>query len=241
MSRTVIVGDVHGCCAELKALLAEVGFEAGDRLVMVGDLVTRGPDPAGLVERCCSRWARARCAATTDHLLRWRRRPSAASGPPTRPWSRRSRSDTGRTWSRCRSGSTSRSTASAWCTPASSRGCRSRSKIPDPHVRTLSGPDRKASARRARRGALWGARYTGPPHVVFGHNAMPEPQIHADATGLDTWRRVWPIASRPWCWKRRHVHRPWKSGRACSGAEVEDGVRRDVKRAHRNSAPTTPR
>ena len=33
---------------------------------------------------------------------------------------------------------------------------------------------------------LWGERYTGPPHVVFGHNALPAPQIHRWATGLDT-------------------------------------------------------
>jgi hypothetical protein len=33
---------------------------------------------------------------------------------------------------------------------------------------------------------LWGTRYEGPPHVVFGHNAQPDPQLHAWATGLDT-------------------------------------------------------
>ena len=33
---------------------------------------------------------------------------------------------------------------------------------------------------------LWGARYSGPPHVVFGHNAAPGLQVHAWATGLDT-------------------------------------------------------
>jgi len=35
-------------------------------------------------------------------------------------------------------------------------------------------------------GALWGERYTGPPHVVFGHNAVERLQIHPWATGLDT-------------------------------------------------------
>jgi hypothetical protein len=32
----------------------------------------------------------------------------------------------------------------------------------------------------------WGARYHGPPHVVFGHNARREVQLHPWATGLDT-------------------------------------------------------
>ena len=35
-------------------------------------------------------------------------------------------------------------------------------------------------------GELWGAGYTGPPHVVFGHNAEHRPQLHPWATGIDT-------------------------------------------------------
>ena len=38
----------------------------------------------------------------------------------------------------------------------------------------------------AKWGPLWGTKYKGPPHIVFGHNARKEPQLHADATGLDT-------------------------------------------------------
>ncbi|HLV20844.1 MAG TPA: hypothetical protein VKZ49_08175, partial [Polyangiaceae bacterium] len=33
---------------------------------------------------------------------------------------------------------------------------------------------------------LWGARYTGPPHLVFGHNAREGVQLHPWATGLDS-------------------------------------------------------
>jgi hypothetical protein len=28
--------------------------------------------------------------------------------------------------------------------------------------------------------------YQGPPHIVFGHNARQVPQLHLDATGIDT-------------------------------------------------------
>lgn len=48
--RTIIVGDVHGCLDELKALLDKVKFSPGsDRLIVAGDLVDRGPDSAGVV------------------------------------------------------------------------------------------------------------------------------------------------------------------------------------------------
>src|SRR5450432_357344 len=46
--RTLIVGDVHGCREEVEALLAAVAFVSNvDRLVFVGDVVVRGPDPRG--------------------------------------------------------------------------------------------------------------------------------------------------------------------------------------------------
>jgi len=43
--RVLIVGDVHGCAAELDALLAKAGYDerAGDALVLVGDVVNKGP------------------------------------------------------------------------------------------------------------------------------------------------------------------------------------------------------
>lgn len=43
MSRTVVVGDIHGCYEELLALVRSVGLGESDRLIAVGDLVTKGP------------------------------------------------------------------------------------------------------------------------------------------------------------------------------------------------------
>lgn len=42
--RTIIIGDVHGCLAELEALITEVNYQPGkDRLFFVGDIINRGP------------------------------------------------------------------------------------------------------------------------------------------------------------------------------------------------------
>lgn len=49
--RTIVIGDVHGCLAELRDLLSKVEFVKGsDRLVFVGDLMDRGPEPAACVK-----------------------------------------------------------------------------------------------------------------------------------------------------------------------------------------------
>lgn len=42
-SRTIVVGDIHGCYDELLELLDAVNFSDVDRVVGVGDLITKGP------------------------------------------------------------------------------------------------------------------------------------------------------------------------------------------------------
>lgn len=48
--RTIFIGDVHGCVKELKAIVRRLHISSEDRLIMLGDLINRGPDPAGVVE-----------------------------------------------------------------------------------------------------------------------------------------------------------------------------------------------
>lgn len=43
MSRTIVIGDIHGCFDELSDLLALVKLQSDDRVVAVGDLITKGP------------------------------------------------------------------------------------------------------------------------------------------------------------------------------------------------------
>jgi hypothetical protein len=50
MQRTIIVGDVHGCVDELQLLLRRCGHARGDRVVLAGDLVAKGPDSQGVVQ-----------------------------------------------------------------------------------------------------------------------------------------------------------------------------------------------
>jgi diadenosine tetraphosphatase ApaH/serine/threonine PP2A family protein phosphatase len=41
--RTIVIGDIHGCFDELEDMLAQVQLGPDDRLISVGDLITKGP------------------------------------------------------------------------------------------------------------------------------------------------------------------------------------------------------
>jgi len=42
-SRTIVIGDIHGCYDELMKLLKKVKLKQSDRVISVGDLTTKGP------------------------------------------------------------------------------------------------------------------------------------------------------------------------------------------------------
>ena len=49
-SRTIVVGDIHGCYDELMELLEKAALAEDDRVVSVGDLITKGPKSKEVLE-----------------------------------------------------------------------------------------------------------------------------------------------------------------------------------------------
>lgn len=183
--RTLIVGDVHGCRYELEALLREVDFTAKDRLILVGDVAVRGPDPRGAMAFARRHNATIVRGNHEQKLLSWKEE-GARLGPDHQRVA-------------------DKLTADEWRYLASTPlwvdlpehearvvhagvvpGTRIDRTEPEAlmRMRTLDSHGRWSDDRD--KGALWGARYTGPPHVIFGHNAGTEPQLHPWATGIDT-------------------------------------------------------
>jgi hypothetical protein len=186
MPLTAIVGDVHGCSAELEELLEHLDFTTGrDRLFFVGDLVARGPDSQGALA-LARRLGGAAVLGNHEHkLLSWRRHAMPLSPEHQRVAQVLSDEE----WSMLEA-------MPLWIElPEHGLVIVHAGVVPGlalertpPEallkIRTLDSEDRWSDEPDA--GPQWGARYKGPPHVLFGHNARAGPQLHEWATGIDT-------------------------------------------------------
>jgi hypothetical protein len=185
MGRTVIVGDVHGCRYELEALLARVQFSAAaDRLILVGDLVIRGPDPHGVLATVERLGGKAVRGNHENKLLAIR---AGASRSGEHGQLAPDLSD--REWAILEA-------MPLWLDlPEHGARVVHAGVLPGQEVqktapealftmRSIDASGRWSAEKSAR--PLWGALYQGPPHVIFGHNALSEPQLHPWATGIDT-------------------------------------------------------
>jgi serine/threonine protein phosphatase 1 len=50
-TRTIAIGDIHGCRVALDTLLTALALGSDDTLVVLGDAIDRGPDSRGVLER----------------------------------------------------------------------------------------------------------------------------------------------------------------------------------------------
>lgn len=48
--RLIAIGDIHGCHVEFAELLARLNLTKDDRLILLGDLVNRGPDSGKVID-----------------------------------------------------------------------------------------------------------------------------------------------------------------------------------------------
>lgn len=182
--RTIIVGDVHGCRAELDALLSRIGFSTGDRLVFVGDLIARGPDSMGVLAIARQTGAVIVRGNHEQKIIDWKEGNGRSTLGETHLEVAIAMRDVD--W-------TLVETSPLWVDlPEHGARIVHAGLVPgvaieeqDPavllHVRVVE-PKGKGTGGKV----LWGAAYDGPPHVVFGHNALEGLQIHPWATGLDS-------------------------------------------------------
>jgi hypothetical protein len=187
--RLIAIGDIHGCHKEFEDLLGKLDLEKKDRIILLGDLVNRGPDSSKVI-------ALAREHATTSllgnhelRLLNYRK-----TGDPTHL--KKSDYDTlkqlsSRDWAYMNAMPLTYHDREHGIVlvhggflpgqPWHRQPARVVTRI---QVIDKDGTPRKRSD--APNAPHWSELWTGPPFVVYGHTSRPEVSRLKWSLGIDT-------------------------------------------------------
>ena len=189
MARSIVIGDVHGCAVELDGLLDKLALASDDRLYFVGDLVAKGPESRRVLALARKLGAKVALGNHEERMLQARDARREDRTPPKLDKTHNALLDEldDEDWAMLEA------LPLKLDLPEHEARIVHAGVVPgipfeqqDPwlvtHIRSIAEDGTPSS----KWGPLWGARYVGPPHIVFGHNARKEPQFHPDATGLDT-------------------------------------------------------
>jgi diadenosine tetraphosphatase ApaH/serine/threonine PP2A family protein phosphatase len=183
MERTIVIGDVHGCYFELIALLDEIEVRRDDRLVFVGDLITKGPANREVVEFFRHRRNCESVLGNHEHLLLQHYRGQTVKLKPTH---RRAIEELGNDFGDFMELASKfplyTDLSEFVVVHAGIRPGRpiDKQKAEDlTQLRTLNG-------KRGEAGTPWFERYRGKKTVIFGHWVFNTPMVRKNAVGLDT-------------------------------------------------------
>jgi hypothetical protein len=184
MTRTIVIGDIHGCYDELIQLLEKLHLETGDQVVAVGDLTVKGPKSRDVLDlfRRDERFS----SVIGNHdlaLVRcWRGEEIALTAAQKRTFDELRTKDDG--YLRYLSSLpflinlNSHVVVHAGLRPEVPLEKQSPEDLVE--LRTL-GEDRTS-----REGTPWYEVYQGPAVVLFGHWPARQPRLGKYAVGLDT-------------------------------------------------------
>ena len=166
--------------------MQKAGVGPDDQVVLVGDLVAKGPDSAGVVA-----WAREEGVAAVlgnhdDHVWKARAgnpdakehhlRVAKALRPADVDWL-----EALPLWLRVDAGGEPHVVVHGGMVPGVAVEAQTRD-----HLLAMRSVRPDGSPSKKIEGTPWGVLWKGPEHAVFGHDAIRGLQQHAHATGLDT-------------------------------------------------------
>jgi hypothetical protein len=189
--RTIFVGDVHGCLDELEDVLRLAALDAAtDGVILVGDLVAKGPDSRGVLALVRERGFRAVLGNHDAKVLSLGRHLKESESDPERgEHARVAATLTGDDWTLLEQlplvitvPEVAAIAVHGGLVPGVPLEAQPRKFLLNLRSITPAGePSKRVDA-----GVPWGSTWPGPQHVVFGHDAMRGLQRHRFATGLDT-------------------------------------------------------
>jgi hypothetical protein len=183
-SRTIVVGDLHGCYDELMDLLNQVAFGADDRVVCVGDLVTKGPKSREVLDLFMTDQRFASVMGNHDLALR-------------RKWNgekiklKESQKPTHKALKKDKRHYVPYLNSLPFLIDLGSHlvvhaGLRPGVELHSQTTEDLTELRSLGKDRASRNGPPWYDEYDGDKVVLFGHWPAPEPRLGRKAIGLDT-------------------------------------------------------
>lgn len=177
--RTLLIGDVHGCLDELRQLLQLAALGAEDRVVLLGDVVAKGPDSLGVVDFVRERGFEVLLGNHESHVLRaWDGEHAEIKeglGTEGLAWM-------GTLPLALQLPEHNVIAVHAGMVPGISLEAQARENL----LTMRSIREDGSASKRVYEGVPWAQRWSGPEHVVFGHDAIRGLQQLPLATGLDT-------------------------------------------------------
>ena len=208
--RIILVGDVHGCLGELRSLLTLARVGDGDVVMLVGDLVNKGPSSAGVVAFARERGMLAVRGNHDDVAIGYGRlcaEGRADEVPEEWRWTAELSEEDIAFMSELPFSidipEHNVVVVHAGLVPGVDMSAQ---RMEDMYlmrnvVREAAGPPSSSApdggsdgggggawtgTSKASKGEAWASRWRGPRHVVFGHDALRKLQEYPFATGLDT-------------------------------------------------------
>lgn len=189
--RTVIVGDIHGCATELEWLLDACDVVAGrERVILLGDLVGKGPRDADVVRLARTNGWQSVLGNWDYHVLRvWRGEIARSAASAEIGASFDALSDADFRYLDQLPYTISLPEFGLVCVHAGLReGVELERQVPFDmmNMRTVSASGEPSKAARGDGLSDWAEARASAPHVLFGHDATRRLQQRQFATGIDT-------------------------------------------------------
>lgn len=188
MNRTILIGDVHGCIDELAALLRACAASRSDEVILVGDLVAKGPDSAAVVQLARESGFAAVLGNHDEHVLTIRQTGVVSIKRAHHADVAATLSEADVRWLH---------SLPLWLAKEAAGqkllvvhggfvpGVPLRAQ-PRKYLLNLRSIKEDGTPSRKLDGTPWASMWAGPAHVVFGHDALRGLQQYPHATGLDT-------------------------------------------------------
>lgn len=187
--RTLIVGDVHGCLDELKSIVDQFAPTRKDRILVVGDLINRGPDNRGTIKFAKKMGMRSVLGNHEKKLLyAWNTRDlSRLNNSSCCTLNELSDKHWGwiNTWPHIFNiPSLNALIVHGGFIPG--KKWRQQSAADVTYVQVIDQRGRPTKQALNSNAHPWADFWTSKKHVYYGHTPRPNPLLHACATGLDT-------------------------------------------------------